>query len=363
VLTIHRSKGLEWDVVLLPGLHRRLRGDDRPLLSWIELPRPDRDADLLMAALSIGRNRDDDRLGAYIAQLRKQRQKHERCRLAYVAATRAREELHLFAFASVNKDGHPQARANSMLKTFWPALGPYFEARTRATSDSVAQPEGASDADCLPAVEPTDCRLDANWSAPTPPPLPRVPRFEVGAEVDAVLKPDYLWAGQRRRAIGTVVHAELERLALGAGNDPAVRPAAWRLQLRELGLAPEQLERAVADVALVIAGLADDANARWILSDAHDEAASELRLSGIVAGQLRDIVVDRTFVDGGARWVIDYKTGTHQGADLEGFLAAELERYRPQLELYRTVVAGLGPQPVRVALYFPLLRRLVELPG
>ena len=58
---------------------------------------------------------------------------------------------------------------------------------------------------------------------------------------------------------------------------------------------------------------------------------------------------------------IDYKTSTHEGADLERFLAEQLERYRPQLETYRLLARGLGPQPVRAALYFPLLRRLVEL--
>ena len=108
-------------MVLLPGLHRALRGGERPLLNWIELPREDRSVDLLMAALSIGRGRNDDPLGDYIALLRRQRQQHERCRLAYVAATRARERLHLFAFAE-EKDGELRPRGNSMLKTFWPAI-------------------------------------------------------------------------------------------------------------------------------------------------------------------------------------------------------------------------------------------------
>jgi ATP-dependent exoDNAse (exonuclease V) beta subunit len=74
------------------------------------------------------------------------------------------------------------------------------------------------------------------------------------------------------------------------------------------------------------------------------------------------VIIDRTFVDAsGTRWVVDYKTGTHEGADLEGFLAEELLRYRPQLELYRRLVGALGPQPVRAALYFPLLERFAEL--
>ena len=58
---------------------------------------------------------------------------------------------------------------------------------------------------------------------------------------------------------------------------------------------------------------------------------------------------------GGTRWVIDFKTSRHEGGRLEEFIGQELERYRGQLEVYATLARGLGPQPVRAALYFPLL--------
>ena len=74
------------------------------------------------------------------------------------------------------------------------------------------------------------------------------------------------------------------------------------------------------------------------------------------------MVIDRSFIDAsGTRWVIDYKTSRHEGGDLEGFLAQELERYRPQLADYQALAARLGPEPVRSALYFPLIGAFTEL--
>jgi ATP-dependent exoDNAse (exonuclease V) beta subunit len=95
----------------------------------------------------------------------------------------------------------------------------------------------------------------------------------------------------------------------------------------------------------------------------HRDAASELKLTGLTAGRLISVSIDRSFVDeAGTRWVVDFKTSRHRGGDLEAFLANELERYRAQLEGYRALAQSLGPQPVRAALYFPLLGVFRELP-
>jgi hypothetical protein len=114
-------------------------------------------------------------------------------------------------------------------------------------------------------------------------------------------------------------------------------------------------------LAAVRRTLADE-RGRWILGARHAQAHSEWQLSGVSAGRLRNVVIDRSFVDEhGARWVIDFKTSTHEGADLEGFLQQEVQRYRAQLEDYVGLARALGPEPVRAALYFPLLGAFREL--
>ncbi|MGH9482767.1 MAG: hypothetical protein ACRD1L_11825, partial [Terriglobales bacterium] len=98
----------------------------------------------------------------------------------------------------------------------------------------------------------------------------------------------------------------------------------------------------------------------------HAEAHCEWPLAGLVGGELRHAVIDRTFVDEqGVRWIIDYKNAEHEGGSLEAFLDAQAEQYRTQLELYARLVASLvvemDPRPLRCALYFPLLAAWREL--
>ncbi|MCW5621848.1 MAG: hypothetical protein KIS79_12130, partial [Burkholderiales bacterium] len=68
------------------------------------------------------------------------------------------------------------------------------------------------------------------------------------------------------------------------------------------------------------------------------------------------VALDRTFVDEhGTRWIIDYKTSTHEGGELEAFLDREQLRYREQLERYARIMHALDGRQVRLGLYFPLL--------
>ena len=70
------------------------------------------------------------------------------------------------------------------------------------------------------------------------------------------------------------------------------------------------------------------------------------------------------FVDeSGQRWIVDFKTSTHEGGGLDAFLDEEVVRYRPQLERYGRLMRAYRPgETVRAALYFPALRQWREVP-
>ena len=49
-----------------------------------------------------------------------------------------------------------------------------------------------------------------------------------------------------------------------------------------------------------------------------------------------------------------------EGGARQDFLKAQVEKYRPDLQIYKQVMAAFDPRPIRLALYFPLLRELRE---
>src|SRR3989304_2242748 len=104
-MTIHKSKGLEFDTVILPGLDRGSQNNqqDKPLLLWEEVVLPDDtrgSVTQLLAAPLIPKISRADNLPTpydYIKALEEERAAHENLRVLYVAATRAERKLHLVA--------------------------------------------------------------------------------------------------------------------------------------------------------------------------------------------------------------------------------------------------------------------------
>ena len=68
--------------------------------------------------------------------------------------------------------------------------------------------------------------------------------------------------------------------------------------------------------------------------------------------------MDRTFIDGGGtRWIVDYKSSTHEGGGLDAFLDSEQQRYRHQLDGYAEALQAMEPgRPIKLGLYFPMLQ-------
>ena len=357
IMTIHRAKGLEFDHVLVPALERSSGGEERALLRWIDLPRAGGGSDLLMApAPSIGAE-DAGAVDALIGELLATRAAHERTRLMYVAATRARQTLYLSAAPQLRQDGTLKPEARSLLACLWPALAERFEVATPSTAAPPAD-QGRGRVP-LPLR-----RLAGAWRAPQLPAAPELWHLPLARA--SLEPPEFSWVGETQRHIGTIVHALLARAADAARLPDAREIEGQRAtvleRLRLHGVAERERPQAANLVLSALSRTLADERGRWILGAGHREAHSELALTGVTAGRLRSVVIDRCFVDDtGTRWVIDYKTSRHEGGGLESFLDQEMQRYQGQLSGYVALARALGPQPVRAALYFPLLGAFREL--
>ena len=352
--TIHKAKGLQFDTVIVPGLERLPRDDERRLLLWTTQI-ADGHAGLVVAPLAHS-GAAPDVLYDWLRRQEREKLLQERRRLLYVAATRARRWLHLVGSCELREEeGVAELRRPpfaSMLGMLWPAVAEEFGAllQTPAATES----EGGG-----PERNPPLRRLPPDWRPPSPPLAPRV---AVGAPARTAAAPAvaFDWVSQTARHVGTVVHRELQRLATSAAL-PAMNVAESQRrfldELAELGVPAELRPAALARVTQAIESVLSDGRGRWLLDADHAESVTELALSGRVRGELVHVVIDRSFVTAdGQRWIVDYKLSPHEGGGLEDFLDREQQRYAPQLQRYAELARRLGPEPVRVALYFPIQR-------
>jgi ATP-dependent helicase/nuclease subunit A len=356
IMTIHHAKGLEFDHVFLPALDRTLNRGREPLMTWLDLPNAQGGSDLLVAPVAKTGVKEAGLLGSYLKRLIRVRGAHEQLRLLYVACTRACESLQLSAAPRCDADGAPLAQGGTLLARLLPVLAPAD--LTVVAAPTSAHPEDAAAA----AVQ----RLCANWSAPELAEGSVWPSLPI--EQRSLEAPEFSWVGETARHIGTVVHAALQEFAALAQlpGVAAIRNDApnYARELARRGVPERELRNAAERVVDALTRTCADERGRWILSSAHRDAASELALTGIADGRLQNVIIDRSFIDAeGVRWVIDFKTSSHAGGDIEAFLASELERYRPQLSAHSQLARALGPEPVRAALYLPLLGAFRELLG
>jgi len=359
VMTIHKAKGLEFDVVIVPGLSRVSRQDEPELLRWLERPRGENESDLLLAALS-ARGSDQDPLYRCVTRLLDERQDHEDARLLYVAATRARQRLHLIVELKMEESLEPPApvkpHERSLLAKLWPVL-------EREVKQAFALTAAAAPVQQVAAADPMNYRLrrlPVDWQAlPPPPAVAWQPELVVEADRDTFV--EFSWAGETARHVGNVVHQLLQRIAqegVAAWDDARIdaQGALARAALQQEGVAGPELAQAGERVLRALRNTLGDARGRWVLSEAHREAQCEYRLAGQIDGVFLNVSLDRTFVDEkGVRWIIDYKTSAHEGTGREAFLDSERERYRAQLDRYARLMARMDARPVRLGLYFPLL--------
>jgi len=380
VITIYAAKGLQFDTVILPGLNREPAGDKSKLLHWFELFGEGELTGADRIVMSPMRNHADKEkqkktgdLIEFISNIEKQRQSLEDGRLLYVAATRAVHSLYLFAAIKPNSRDEIKAKPRSLLGGLWAAIQSEQAPLIRQAAENLQAVSAVEEKPVLTLPQEYR-RLGADWQLPCSPesvqPAHAEPRAEAGDEPGGELAQphDYIefkWAGEDARLTGNLVHRLLQLIgdegleAWEAGGGLSKRKNWCRQQLASKGVREQKAGRIIARTSQAINNCLASVRGKWIL-ESREESHSEYAITAVVDGQARKMVLDRTFIENGTRWIIDYKTSSHGGGDLEGFLNNEAERYREQLQRYKNAVAITEIRPIRTALYFPLLDEFRE---
>lgn len=373
VMTIHKSKGLEFDTVIIPGLDRAPRKDDKQLLLWQERINRQGDKQLLLGSLA-PTGKTDDRLYSYMRREADKQQAFEATRLLYVGCTRAIKRLHLLARINVKEENLSAPAKTSLLHCIWPFV--------KDDAQIISCPSRLTQTETTTAGKPGLqhlLRLTPEWQ---PPPVEDVGLLAVyrghefslqGTPASALetLNIPEVESTQARlaRHTGTVIHGALQTLVetkavthtawITPQEVVARQQAVWTIQLQQWGWRGDHLHHALHKIATSLTQVLNSEQGRWVLNSEHLHSACELSLMQKEKQELRESIIDRTFVDKGVRWIIDYKSSEPEGGEsLEDFMAREKETYLPQLARYKKLFAALESHPIQLALYWVSLGRL-----
>lgn len=362
VLSIHKSKGLEFDQVIIPHLERKPKNEDAQLVLWQELPSRGQRKDNFLVAPMKTDDASDDRLYQLLGNINKAKQIYETGRLLYVAATRAKKRLYLLAQSNVKDNGEELSVTlpdkSTLLSQLWPAVEHQVEQQLK----SYDEPEQVSELRQSSEILLNRLKLDATIQ-------PLTAQLVMPSTVDTLASdqqsPDFEWASENAALIGNLVHEYLQIIAeqgverWSLNNIEQLKPTFQRY-FKQQQVAQNDLGYCVERCVKALSNVLEDDTGRWLLSR-HENAQSEFSLSTRLNEQFKTYVIDRTFIDDkGCRWIVDFKTGYHAGGNLESFYQSELERYKNQLATYASVMRQMESRNLRCALYLPMHKKLLE---
>lgn len=375
LMTIHKAKGLEFDAVFLPGLQGQTGSGDRPLFRQHDMRLDESERGSLIAPIKPG-GAPEPNLYDYLGLLEREAQRNERKRLLYVGMTRAKRHLAMTAVVRRTKKGDLTRASGSLMNLLYD----HFNACQAELPERETE-LGETGTDCTRPV-PVLRLSDAPSALDLPSP--------VVAPVEEPVAVPASWPGERpareRFALGDALHRWLELLhnhwhafssgqwggngfSQGPGQDPQGKPPvpasgdgegsgdtrqlhaffrpdnpALRSSLLLAGAPETQVDALVTELAELLHRLLAEPEVVALLSG-DGLRASHAELCYLVPQdqRLRRQIIDLLVQDDSGAWrIIDYKTGR------EG--ETSVQRWREQLEGYRTIVAAAETGPIEAAL-------------
>jgi ATP-dependent helicase/nuclease subunit A len=382
ILTMHKSKGLEFDHIILPGLTRTPASDDKQLLQWYERLNASGDNRLFLTTQTAVGN-EENKLYDLMRYEQQQKNLLEDTRLLYIAVTRARTSALLLGTISEDSKGEYQPPKSCLLSRIWPQLdsGNFNLEKVNLTDDEIqlfygeATTEETSRGSLFPDVTPINRfesalelsleelnSLDLIIDKYSP---PATTEKDSQDEKESPALEAFEHESPLAAAIGTLIHSSLESYTISHEKDFWIEKLSsqrnfWRLYLRQHLDDEAELEAILDKIQETIKSNTDNDEFAWIFDEHGLEAQSELALTNL---HNRLFIVDRTLIDKeGVRWIIDFKTGHPKSSQTSAaFIQSMKERYQSQLLNYGNLFAELESRKTKLALYLTSIEKLVEL--
>ncbi|MCA0402979.1 MAG: UvrD-helicase domain-containing protein [Proteobacteria bacterium] len=309
IMTIHKSKGLEFDSVILPGLGAKPSNKDKPLLRFLTLPTEKED--LILVSPLKAEHEENCSIYDYLGRLDDEKNAYELQRLLYVAVTRAKKRLYLF-------DSKTEEKKN----TFRELLNEIFEG-------------DEEEEECIEKDEINHFpifRLPSHFYVE-----PSIYNKELN-ELPSLLTDTF------PKTLGIFSHELLQWICEKHPDNIEALP--WlqiKRKLSFLGLTEVKKEEAYLILRKQIDILFNSDVGNWIIK-AHIDERNEYEILIEDKGQIATRIIDRTFVDKGIRWIIDFKTGK------EDVLAQN--KHRAQVNAYAHLLSQTFKEPICCGLYY-----------
>ncbi|MFI4918511.1 MAG: UvrD-helicase domain-containing protein [Legionellales bacterium] len=311
VMTIHKSKGLEFDTVFLPSLGAQPNRGDNPMLRWLKLPTQNHGNILLVSPIQAAHQERCD-LYDYLGRLDDAKSSYESQRVLYVAVTRAKSRLYLLNNSSKLAKG---SFHNLLKNQEFTVAGHALEAEKIL----VALPNLMK----LPVAYCTNnnTRFNGDKSVPTSTLSTGIPRLT-----------------------GIVAHQLMQWICDHHPN--SIEEVPWnfaRQEFKNLGFDDLMQQQALTALQDQISRLFLDPIGLWIINK-HDKEHNELELLVAQHDKIVTRIIDRTFEDQDQLWIIDFKTGK------EDEQAAA--QHQKQLNEYADCLSGSTSLSIHCGLYY-----------
>lgn len=272
IMTIHKSKGLEFDNVFLAGLSTQNQAKDRSLFRFLQLPNEKHHTLTLISPMK-GAHEESNKLYDYIGSLDAQKEHFELQRLLYVAVTRAKKRLFLF-----DKQPEPSNLSfRALLKNQVFELQAPTNNNTQTHSTPLLKRVKLA---CLPTIQPQPFHIHQSF---------------YGLEQT---NPSHL--------LGQIIHLLLQWI--GEHHPTSSDQIPWEIatdQLQKMGL---NTQHYLLEIQQSILAFLNHPIGQWIMQPRSVEY-NEYAILTSIEGEITTRIIDRLFIENNTLWIIDYKTG------------------------------------------------------